>query len=542
MSAGTAADGIRHRGLRFEEPLIFEQGADGRTGVDLPDPPEVRDRLGGLAREAPIGLPGLSEPQVVRHFTRLSQKNYAIDTGLYPLGSCTMKHNPRLNEKLARLPGFADIHPLQPESTIQGALALMDRLTGWLTALTGMPAIALSPAAGAHGEWTGLMTIRSAHEAAGDPRKRVLVPDSAHGTNPASAAMCGYEVAAVPLNGRGRVDLEALKSALGDDVAAFMLTNPNTCGLFEDEILEQADAVHEAGRLFLLRRRQFQRHRRPGAARRPRHRLHAPQPAQDVLDAARRGRAGQRTGRAVRGARAPRAGSLCRRGAGRIPAGRDRPLRPGVRAGEGVPRPDGHVRPRARLHPEPRHRRAPAGVVRRGPERELRLGRARRPDEPPLRGAVHARGPVRRRVPHGHRGDDARSRQGDDRRGVPPGDDLFPAGGPRRAASGTHRDGIEGEPRPPDRNAAADRGAGRWRATPMPSMPRPGKRRAAGSTRPRPRAAPSCAGARQRRKIRPPSDCREDDGGTQFRAGRRRDHGQGARPQPSRERFRALRP
>ena len=250
MSAGARADGIRHRGLRFEEPLIFEQGAEGRTGVDLPDAPEVPDRLGGLARKSPIGLPGLSEPQVVRHFTRLSQKNYSIDSGLYPLGSCTMKHNPRLNEKLARLPGFADIHPLQPASTVQGALALMDRLAGWLKALTGMPGIALSPAAGAHGEWTGLMGIRSAHEAAGDARKRVLVPDSAHGTNPASAAMCGYDVAAVPLNARGRVDLGALKSALDEDVAAFMLTNPNTCGLFEDEILEQAEAVHRAGAFF----------------------------------------------------------------------------------------------------------------------------------------------------------------------------------------------------------------------------------------------------------------------------------------------------
>ncbi len=249
-AGGGRPDPVRHRGLHFEEPLIFEQGAEGRTGVDLPEPPPVGDRLGGLARSTPVDLPGLSEPQVVRHFTRLSQKNYSIDSGLYPLGSCTMKHNPRLNEKLARLPGFADIHPLQPASTVQGALALMDRLAGWLRALTGMPAIALSPAAGAHGEWTGLMTIRAAHEAAGDARARVLVPDSAHGTNPASAAACGYEVAAVPLNARGRVDLGALRSALDGGVAAFMLTNPNTCGLFEDEILEQAAAVHEAGAYF----------------------------------------------------------------------------------------------------------------------------------------------------------------------------------------------------------------------------------------------------------------------------------------------------
>ena len=241
---------MANRALDIEEPLIFEQGADGRCGVDLPPPPDVAPRLGGLARSEPIGLPGLSEPQVVRHYTRLSQKNYAIDLGLYPLGSCTMKHNPRLNEKLARLPGFADVHPLQPEATVQGALRLIDTLAHWLKVLTGMPAVAMSPAAGAHGELCGLMTVRAALEGRGDPRKRVLVPDSAHGTNPATAAICGYAVEAVPLNNRGRVDLAALRSGLDGDVAAFMLTNPNTCGLFEDEILEQAAAVHDAGAYF----------------------------------------------------------------------------------------------------------------------------------------------------------------------------------------------------------------------------------------------------------------------------------------------------
>lgn len=239
-----------NRGLRIEEPLIFEQDAPGRSGVDLPEPPAVTSRLGGLERKEPIGLPGLSEPQVVRHYTRLSQKNYAIDAGLYPLGSCTMKHNPRLNEKMARLPGFADLHPLQPESTIQGALRLIDTLAHWIKTLTGMPAVAMSPAAGAQGELCGLMTARAALEAAGNPRKRVLVPDSAHGTNPATAAICGYEVEAIALNDRGRVNLNALRAALDEDVAAFMLTNPNTCGLFEDEILEQSAAVHEAGAYF----------------------------------------------------------------------------------------------------------------------------------------------------------------------------------------------------------------------------------------------------------------------------------------------------
>ena len=239
-----------NRGLRIEEPLIFEQGAPGRCGVDLPEPPTVQNRLGGLERQDAIGLPGLSEPQVMRHYTRLSQKNYAIDAGFYPLGSCTMKHNPRLNEKMARLSGLADIHPLQPASTVQGALRLIDTLAHWIKTLTGMPGVAMSPAAGAHGELCGLMTARAALEARGDARKRVLVPDSAHGTNPATAAICGYAVEAIPLNDRGRVDLSALKAALDEDVAAFMLTNPNTCGLFEDEILEQARAVHDAGAFF----------------------------------------------------------------------------------------------------------------------------------------------------------------------------------------------------------------------------------------------------------------------------------------------------
>ncbi|MBE0531219.1 MAG: aminomethyl-transferring glycine dehydrogenase subunit GcvPB [Rhodospirillales bacterium] len=239
-----------HRGLQHEEPLIFERDSPGMTGVDLPEPAPVNDRLGGLGRQGRIGLPGLSEPEVVRHYLRLSQKNYAIDAGMYPLGSCTMKHNPRLNEKMARLPGFAGVHPLQPVSTVQGALELIGATGHWLSVLTGMPAVAMSPAAGAHGELTGLMIIRAALEDRGDARKRVLVPESAHGTNPASAAACGYVVESIPANERGRVDLGALKAALGPDVAAFMLTNPNTCGLFESDIIEIAQAVHAAGAFF----------------------------------------------------------------------------------------------------------------------------------------------------------------------------------------------------------------------------------------------------------------------------------------------------
>jgi glycine dehydrogenase subunit 2 len=240
-----------NRGLEIEDPLLFEQDAPGRSGVDLPEAPTA-DRLGALRRRGPIGLPGLSEPQVIRHYMRASQKNYGIDMGLYPLGSCTMKHNPRLNEKLARLPGFADLHPLQPVSTVQGALELIDTLAHWLKQLTGMPAVAMSPAAGAHGELCGMMCIRAAIEARGERRQRVLVPESAHGTNPASAAACGYAVDPIPANAKGRVDLAALEAKLGPDVAAIMLTNPNTCGLFEDEILAIADAVHRAGAFFYL--------------------------------------------------------------------------------------------------------------------------------------------------------------------------------------------------------------------------------------------------------------------------------------------------
>ncbi|HYM31703.1 MAG TPA: aminomethyl-transferring glycine dehydrogenase subunit GcvPB [Candidatus Cybelea sp.] len=239
-----------HRGLAHEEPLSFEQGEAGRSGVDLPEPPRVAARLGGLARRDTIGLPGLSEPQVVRHFVRLSRQNYAIDIGVYPLGSCTMKHNPRLNEKMARLPGFAELHPMQPMSTVQGALELIDTLAHWLKVLTNMPAVAMPPGAGAHGELCGLMAIRAALEARGDARKRILVPESAHGTNPATAAMCGYEVDPIPANADGRVDLAALRAKLGPDVAALMLTNPNTCGLFERDIIDVAKAVHDAGAFF----------------------------------------------------------------------------------------------------------------------------------------------------------------------------------------------------------------------------------------------------------------------------------------------------
>ncbi|MEP3050732.1 MAG: aminomethyl-transferring glycine dehydrogenase subunit GcvPB [Erythrobacter sp.] len=241
-----------NRALMLEEPLLFEIGHAETTGVDLPEidaaaAAAATSRFGGFARTEPIGLVGLTEPDTVRHYTRLSRQNYGIDLGLFPLGSCTMKHNPRLNEKVARFPGFADVHPLAPSQTVQGALQVIYELGDWLKTLTGMPGIAMSPKAGAHGELCGILAIRAAHEARGDARQTVLVPESAHGTNPATAAFAGYGVEDIPATPEGRVDLAALKARLGPDVAAVMITNPNTCGLFENEFREIADAVHAIG-------------------------------------------------------------------------------------------------------------------------------------------------------------------------------------------------------------------------------------------------------------------------------------------------------
>ena len=236
-----------NRALMLEEPLLFEIGSIEQTGVDFTDWPQRATTLGGLERNRPIGLPGLSEPEAVRHYTRLSRQNYAIDLGLFPLGSCTMKHNPRLNEKVARLPGFADVHPLQPQETVQGALQVINELAFWLLDLTGMYGVAMSPKAGAHGELCGLLCIRAALEARGDKREVVLVPESAHGTNPATAAFAGYRVENIPANPAGRVDLDALTARLGPDVAAVMITNPNTCGLFEPDMKAISDAVHAVG-------------------------------------------------------------------------------------------------------------------------------------------------------------------------------------------------------------------------------------------------------------------------------------------------------
>ena len=240
------------RALEVEEALIFEIGRPDATGVDIEAPAPAASRLGPHAREQVLDLPGLTEPEALRHYVRLSRKNYAIDLGIYPLGSCTMKHNPRLNEKMARLPGFADVHPLQPESTAQGALMVMEALSDALLKMTGMSAVAMSPKAGAHGELCGMMAVKAAIEARGEAvqRKVVLAPESAHGTNPATAALLGFSVRAVPAGTDGVLSVAAVRSALAPDVAAIMLTNPNTCGLFERDIVGVAEAVHEAGAYF----------------------------------------------------------------------------------------------------------------------------------------------------------------------------------------------------------------------------------------------------------------------------------------------------
>lgn len=240
--------------MKPEKALIFELSKPGRTAYSLPecDVPEADPAEGipgGLLRTVPAALPEVSEVDVVRHYTELSRRNFGVDNGFYPLGSCTMKYNPKLNEDAARLPGFARIHPYQPESSVQGALELLFTLQQDLAALTGMDAVTLQPAAGAHGEWTGLMLIRAYHESRGERRTKVLVPDSSHGTNPASATTAGFETLTIPSDAGGMVDLEALRAAVGSDTAALMLTNPSTLGLFERHIVEIAEIVHEAGGL-----------------------------------------------------------------------------------------------------------------------------------------------------------------------------------------------------------------------------------------------------------------------------------------------------
>jgi glycine dehydrogenase subunit 2 len=236
-----------------DQALIFELSTPGRIGYSLPemDVPELDlDSLlpeGYLRSEEPE-LPEVSELDIMRHYTALSRRNHGVDSGFYPLGSCTMKYNPKINENVARFNGFAHVHPLQDESSVQGAMELLYDLQQHLIEITGMDEVTLQPAAGAHGEWTGLMMIRAYHEANGDlKRTKVIVPDSAHGTNPASATVAGLETVTVKSNEFGLVDLEDLRRVVGEDTAALMLTNPNTLGLFEENIVEMAEIVHGAG-------------------------------------------------------------------------------------------------------------------------------------------------------------------------------------------------------------------------------------------------------------------------------------------------------
>jgi glycine dehydrogenase subunit 2 len=241
------------RGLQWNEPTIFERGAPGRTGVSLAplDVPKVdaRKAFGSLARAVTAALPEVSEPEVVRHFVRLSQYNFSIDSQFYPLGSCTMKFNPKVNEWAARLPGFARLHPYAPESQAQGALALMAALEDMLAEIVGMDSVSLQPAAGAQGELTGLMMIRAYHQDHGRSPRRVLIPDTAHGTNPASCALNGLTAVPFPTGEDGVIHPDRLASLIDDDVAAVMITNPNTLGLFERSLPVVAKMIHDRGGL-----------------------------------------------------------------------------------------------------------------------------------------------------------------------------------------------------------------------------------------------------------------------------------------------------
>ena len=238
------------------EGLVFEKSRAGKRGYKLPplDVPAVDSSglLGEAYRQEPAMLPELSEIEIIRHFTRLSTWNYAIDLGMYPLGSCTMKYNPRVNEFVARIEGLAEAHPYRPEAQAQGILEVIDLLQRCLMEITGMDAITLQPAAGAHGEFTGILLVRAWHESRGNARKKVLIPDSAHGTNPATAAICGYAVENLKSNSEGGIDLEALERQVDEETAALMLTNPSTIGVFESQIHRIADILHAKGALLYM--------------------------------------------------------------------------------------------------------------------------------------------------------------------------------------------------------------------------------------------------------------------------------------------------
>ena len=336
--------------------LIYEKSQAGRRGIGVPKPDlPVPDVPAELARKHPPRLPELAEPEVLRHFTELSTRNFGIDTGFYPLGSCTMKYNPRINERLVSLPGFARLHPLAGEDSIQGALELEWNLQEILLEVTGLDAVSLQPAAGSQGELTGLMLFRAYFAARGeaDQRRKIVIPDTAHGTNPASVTMAGYELTHVRTDARGNIDIADLRGKVDESTAGLMLTNPSTLGLFDENIEEIERDLPRRRRAHVLRRRESEcrvRHlapRRHGLRRRPH------QPAQDVLAAARRRRAGRRADRGPGVARAvpARARARARRRpvlARRRPAAVDRE---GSRVHRAVRRLRALVRIHARVRP-----------------------------------------------------------------------------------------------------------------------------------------------------------------------------------------------
>ena len=258
--ARTMAKNHEFKQASWNEPVIFALGEEGRTGFRFPaiqkEVKKIVGEIGNLVppamqRKSPPRLPELSEVQVARHFVRLSQMNYGVDCGFYPLGSCTMKYNPKINEQMASLEGLSEIHPYQDVSTVQGALEIIYKLGNWLAEIMGMHRVSVQPAAGANGEFTGIQIIRAYHHQNHELERRtdIIVPDSAHGTNPSSAAMCGFNVITIPSNEKGCMDMDALKAAVCDKTAGLMLTNPNTLGLFEEDILEIAELVHDVGGL-----------------------------------------------------------------------------------------------------------------------------------------------------------------------------------------------------------------------------------------------------------------------------------------------------
>ncbi len=294
---------------RERAQTIFEKSKPGRRAAvlpdaDVPEPPLEELIPAKLLRSEPPRLPEIAEPEIVRHYNRLSRRNFDLDSGFYPLGSCTMKHNPRLNERVAALPGHARLHPAQDPRRAQGALELMWLLQESLAEICGLPHVSLQPSAGSHGELAGLLLTRAFHADRGEERTKVLAPDTSHGTNPASVTMAGYEVVKVATNERGGVEMDDLRAKVDDDVACLMLTNPNTLGLFDENIAEIAAPDPRGGRHALLRRRQPQRGDGPLAARRHGLRHRPRQPAQVLQPAARRRRPGRRPDRRLRADRA----------------------------------------------------------------------------------------------------------------------------------------------------------------------------------------------------------------------------------------------